>query len=80
MNIVVRNVDETVFRKFKAWAVEEGLNVGKALEFALSEFLKKQKPALKRPATIFDFKPIKCGPGNERVSMEIDKIVYGAEL
>lgn len=80
LNIVVRNVDETVFRKFKAWAVEEGLNVGKALEFALREFLKKQRPAVKRPATIFDFKPVSCGQGSERTSMEIDKIVYGAEL
>lgn len=80
MNIVVRNVDKTVFRKFKAWAVEEGLNVGKALEFALREFLQKQEPVVKRRATIFDFKPVSCGPGSERTSVEIDKIVYGGEL
>lgn len=81
MNVVVRNVEEAAFRKLKAKAVEEGLSVGKAINQAIYAWLGKlEKPnARKRPA-LLGFKPIRCGPGNENVSQEIDRIVYGVEL
>jgi len=79
LNIVVRNVDENAFRNLKVKAVEEGLSLGKAITQAIRAWVNKPLPP-KRRAPILDFKPVDCGPGSERTSMEIDKIVYGAEL
>ena len=78
MNIVVRNVDDAVFRKLKSKAVDEGVSVGRALNQAMLEWVTRLQSANKKPA-LLDFKPIRCGPGNEKVSLEIDQIVYGVE-
>lgn len=73
MQLSVRDVDERVFKKFKAWAAEEDMPIGKALTMAMDQFVvwrdKKVKPT--------DFKPLDLGKGSERLSEEIDKILYG---
>jgi len=74
-NITLRNVDERVFRRFKAVAVRRGLTVGKAVTQALAKWVSRQKAVKK--ASIFDIKPVDFGKGTENLSREIDKVLYG---
>ncbi len=50
MHIVVRGVDEEVFRKFKAWADKGGIPLGKAVTMAIDMWLheKGQEKIAKR--------------------------------
>ena len=74
MQVSIKNVEDEVFREFKAESVREGLNVGKALTLAMKLWLEKkeQKPSMK----LLKFKPANWGKGTERTSEEIDKILY----
>ncbi|HLD04526.1 MAG TPA: hypothetical protein VJG90_02290 [Candidatus Nanoarchaeia archaeon] len=74
MQLSVKEVDEQVFREFKAESVREGLKVGKALTWAMQFWLesREKKPKL----SILDFKPRSWGKGTEHVSEEIDEILY----
>ena len=75
MNITVRGVDEEVFRRFKARAVEEGMRLGEALTQAMEMWL--QQRSLKHKARLLDIRPFNWGEGSKRVSVEIDRIIYG---
>lgn len=74
MQISVKNVEEDVFREFKAESVREGINVGKALSLAMKSWLgkKDRKPRM----SLLNLKPVHWGKGTERTSEEIDNIVY----
>jgi hypothetical protein len=74
MNITIRELDDSVFRRFKAKAVEEGLKVGQAITQAMEIWI-KQKPA-RRTANLLDVKPFDWGKGTERTSTEIDEILH----
>ncbi|MBI5803991.1 hypothetical protein HY450_01985 [Candidatus Pacearchaeota archaeon] len=74
--IAVRDVDEETFRKFKAASVRERLKLGVALSIAMKNWLEEkigQKSKIKFPKV----KPFSFGPGNERLSEEVDEILYG---
>ena len=74
MQVSVKDVDENVFREFKAESVREGLKIGKALTLAMQMMLEKNE---KKPKmSILDFRPKAWGKGTEKTSEEIDKIVY----
>jgi len=73
MQLSVRDVDESTFRKFKAWAAEEDIPVGKALNLAMTLCMQKGR----KKAKLTDFKPMSFGKGTEKLSEEIDKVVYG---
>jgi hypothetical protein len=75
MNITIRGLNESVFRKFKARAVEEGMKLGEALTQAMESWI-KQRP-VKKSMTLLDIESFNWGPGTERSSLEIDKIIYG---
>ena len=75
MNITVRGVDEEVFRRFKARAVEEGMRLGEALTQAMEMWLQQRN--LKPKARLLDIRPFNWGEGSKRVSVEIDRIIYG---
>jgi hypothetical protein len=76
MNITVRDVDERIFREFKAEAVKEGMQLGKALTRAMRFWLDRKKE--KRPKkSILDLKPFDWGEGSERSSIEVDQVLYG---
>ena len=80
--IGVRDVDEEVFRKFRAMTVEERMRLGEALTKAMNSFLKekreeKQKKHLRGVDYLLKVKPFDFGPGTERTSEEVDEIVYG---
>jgi len=76
VNLVVRNVDDVVFRKFKVKAVEEDLNLGHALNQAMIVWVNLAARRKKR-APLLDFKPFDFGKGSEHTSEQIDAIVYG---
>ncbi|MEK6899624.1 MAG: hypothetical protein AABX05_00725 [Nanoarchaeota archaeon] len=72
--ITVRDVDQEVFREFKAEAIKRGLTLGSALTLAMEKFRaelgsKKQK--------FTSLTPISWGKGTEHSSEEIDRILYG---
>ena len=75
MQLSVKEVDEKIFREFKAEAIKDGFKVGKALNLAMKLWLDKIE---KKPKVSFlDLKPSHWGKGTERTSEEIDKILYG---
>jgi len=76
-NLTVRDLDERIFRRFKAKAVEEGMKLGEALTQAMEMWIKQKR---RRPrASLLDIKPIDWGEGTKKVSLEIDQILYGEE-
>ena len=77
MNITIRGLDEAVFRRFKAKAVEEGLKIGEAVTQAMKLWIRER--SIKPKGSLLDIKPFNWGEGTERVSIEIDQILYGEE-
>lgn len=84
--IGVREVDEEVFRKFRAKTVEEKMKLGYALSLAMKLWIEKEKKKeenkeneLKGVKQLLKVKPFNFGPGTEKLSSEIDKILYGKE-
>ena len=74
MQVSVKDVDEEVFREFKAESIRGGLKIGKALTLAMELMLEKEE---KKPKMSFlKLKPRSWGEGTERVSEEIDKVLY----
>jgi len=78
MNITIRDIDEVVFRSFKARAVEEGMKLGEAVTQAMELWIKQRNTKLK--ASLLDIKPFNWGEGTEKVSVQIDQVLYGKEL
>ena len=74
MQLSVKNVDERIFREFKAEAVREGLPVGKSLTLAMKFWIQQSRKTSK--VRFLDFEPTAWGKGTERTSIEIDKILY----
>ncbi|HLD13022.1 MAG TPA: hypothetical protein VJB87_05545 [Candidatus Nanoarchaeia archaeon] len=70
----VKNVNKQVFQEFKAEAVRKGIPVGSALTLAMKLWIEKKEKGKMRKLS--DLKPWDWGKGNERVSEEIDKILY----
>lgn len=74
MQITIKNVQEHVFREFKAESIREGLKIGNSLTLAMGLWLEKSK---KKPKlSLLDLKPKDWGKGTERLSEEIDRVVY----
>jgi hypothetical protein len=71
--ITVRDVDQEVFREFKADATKQGLTLGKALTLAMKTFHMKTSKTKK----FSSLKPIYWGEGTEQVSENVDEILYG---
>jgi len=75
--IGVRDVDEETFRKFKAVAMRRNLNLGIALSLAMQKWLEQKRKNKPDPKNFLNMNPIDFGPGNERLSSDIDEILYG---
>jgi len=73
MQLSVRDVDENVFRAFKAKAVEENLPVGRAVSLALKHWLDESK----KKKSFLELKPWNWGKGTEQLSSQIDEVLYG---
>ena len=67
MQITIKNVQEQVFREFKAESIREGLKVGDSLTLAMGLWLEKSK---KKPKlSLLDLKPKDWGKGTDRKSV-----------
>lgn len=76
MDTTIRNLDETLYRQIKAQAALEGKNIGTLVNEAIRTYL--ALPGRFGPAvSIRDLEPEPYPEGNERLSEEIDSIVYG---
>jgi plasmid stability protein len=76
MNTTIRNIDETVYRELKARAALTGKTIGEVLNEAIRAYL--ARPGLPRKgASLRQLHPRPYPDGNEKLSLEIDAIVYG---
>jgi len=73
MQLSVRDVDERTFKRFKAWAAEESMPIGKALTMAMDQIISWRDPKIK----LTDIKPINLGKRARNLSEDIDKVLYG---
>lgn len=77
MDTTIRNLDEAAYRELKARAALEKKTIGEAVNEAIRAYLATPSPH-GRKRSIRDWIPETYPPGNERLSEEIDEIVYGA--
>lgn len=75
MDTTVRNLDEQAYRALRARAVLEGRTVGELISEAIRAYL-RHGPLKARAASLRDLRPEPFPEGNERLSSEIDAIVY----
>jgi predicted nucleic acid-binding protein/plasmid stability protein len=76
MDTTIRNLDETIYRELKARAALTGRTIGEVLNQAIRSYLSRPELLSKR-GSLADLTPENYPPGNERLSEEIDDIVYG---
>ena len=73
MTVTIRDVDADLFKDLKVFATQNDINLAGALNVAVSSYL-----SLNRKVNKFTMlKPIKGGKGTERVSEQVDEIMYG---
>ena len=78
MDTTVRNLDERAYRALRARAVLEGRTVGELISEAIRDYL--ARGAVKRSGeSLRALRPEPYPEGNERISSEIDAIVYGTQ-
>ena len=75
----MRNLDEKAYRKLRARAVLEGRPVGELISEAIREYLLRRSRKKRRTASLRSLQPEPYPAGNERLSSEIDAVVYGAK-
>jgi plasmid stability protein len=76
MDTTVRNLDEQAYRALRARAVLDGRTVGDLINEAIRGYLARF-PVRQRTSTLRALQPEAFPEGNERLSTEIDAIVYG---
>lgn len=77
--LTVRDVDEAVWRKFRAKTDEEGMRTGQALNEALGIWIKEKEKGRKHPEPRAFLKIAGIVKSRKRVrwSEEIDEVLYG---
>ena len=76
MDTTIRNLDEEAYRRLKARAALTGKTVGEAVSEAIRAYL-AGPGSLERTMSLGDLKPRSYPSGNDRLSEEIDVVVYG---
>jgi len=76
MGTIVQNLDEQAYEALCRRAIAEGRDVGDLLNEAMLSYL-AQPGRARRRSTLRDLRPEPYPEGNERLSEEIDAIVYG---
>ena len=76
MDTTIRNLDEEAYRALRARAVLEGKTVGELINHAIRTYLARTGVPQRR-GSLRDLKPEPFPKGNERLSVEIDAVVYG---
>ncbi len=77
MDTTIRNIDEKIYRALKAKAALAGKTIGEMVNEAIQAYLARPDAHAKR-GSLRGLKPEEYPDGNERLSDEIDAIVYGA--
>jgi len=78
MDTTIRKLDEGAYRALKARAALSGKTIGELMNEAIRAYLGRPDPALKT-ASLASLRPEPYPEGNERLSSEIDRVVYGVE-
>jgi plasmid stability protein len=76
MDTTIRNLDDQAYRALRARAVLERRTVGDLMNEAIRGYLARV-PARQRTSTLRVLRPERYPEGNERLSTEIDMLVYG---
>ena len=76
MDRTIRNLDEDVYRQLKARAALHGTTVGELMNEALRAWLAVPDAGSRR-RSLAELRPEAYPKGNERLSEEIDTVVYG---
>jgi len=76
MDTTIRNLDEHAYRMLKARAALLGKTVGETVTDAIRLYLGRPETPPKR-GSLRDLTPEPYPDGNERLSTEIDDILYG---
>lgn len=76
MDTTIRNIDEAAYRVLKARAALAGKTIGEMVNEAICSYLARPDLLPKR-GSLRDITPESYPEGNERLSEEIDVIVYG---
>ena len=74
IQLSIKDVDEKIFREFKAEAARDGVAIGKALNLAMAIWIQR---STKPKRSLLELKPVNFGKGTERLSEEVDKVLYG---
>lgn len=76
MDTTIRNLDEAVYRQLKARAALAGKTVGEMVNEAIRAYLARPD-LLPKQGSLHDLIPENYPKGSERLSEQIDAIVYG---
>jgi hypothetical protein len=76
MDMTIRNLDREAYRALKARAALGGNTIGELINEAIRGYLARPGPWPRR-GTLGDLAPEEYPAGNERLSEEIDAVVYG---
>jgi plasmid stability protein len=77
MDTTIRNLDPRAYRALKARAALLGKTVGEAVNEAIRAYLARPESQPRR-GSLRDIEPIAYPAGLERLSEEIDDVVYGS--
>jgi hypothetical protein len=75
MDTTIRNIDEDAYRQLRSRAVLTGRTTGDVVSDAIRSYLARPQPT--GTASLADLVPEDYGDGSERLSEEIDAVVYG---
>ena len=79
MDTTIRNLDPAAYRALKARAAVAGRTVGDVVNEAIAAWLRRPDPN-RATASLFDLEPEDLGEGNERLSEEVDAVIYGGSV
>ncbi len=75
MDTTARTLDERAYRLLRSRAVLEGKTVGELMSEAIRVFLARN-PLANRTGSLRDLRPEPFPEGNERLSSQVDNLVY----
>jgi plasmid stability protein len=75
MDTTIRNLDESAYRALKARAALTGKSIGELVNKAIRAYLARPDAYAKR-GSLRDLQPEKYPKGNERLSEQVNEIVY----
>jgi hypothetical protein len=78
MDTTIRNLDKDIYRALKAHAALAGKTIGQVMSEAGQAFLALNPVAGPKRGSLRALTPTAYPEGTERLSEELDRIVYGA--